>query len=204
MNLSEPLEGLTSLVGAAVLRVLARADTGFSGRQVHALAGVGSTSSVHRALRNMVDVGIVTATAQPPAIVYRVNRNHLLWSSVAFALEARPRFFEGIRRFCAEELAQELEMTVVVYGSVARRTSTSESDVDLLVVYPDGIDPEARADFDYRITGHVQEVTGNECQVFSIERGDFDRRITDGDAFIHNVLRDGLIVVSPNDAKATP
>jgi predicted nucleotidyltransferase len=201
MNLSEPLEGLTSPVAAACLRVLARSEAGFSGRQVHALARVGSTSSVHRALRDLVDVGILTATAQPPAIVYRANRRHVLWPAVATALDARSRFFQDIRAFCLQQFPHELELTVIVYGSVARRESTAESDVDVLVVYPDRINPEERAEFDYRISGHVGEITGNECQVFSIERGEFERRITERDPFIHNVLGDGQIVVSPNDAE---
>lgn len=194
MNLSEPLEGLTSLVEAAVLRVLARADTRFSGRQVHALAGVGSTSSVHRALIGFVEIGLVSADRQPPAIMYRINRDHVLWPVVEAALAARTRVFEGIARFCEEELPAELDLTVIVYGSVARRESTLESDLDIFVVYPDEIDEDARADFDYQIGGYVQRLTGNEAQIFSLEREDFLQRMAQGDAFIGNVLADGILV----------
>ncbi len=194
MNLSEPLEGLTSLVEAAVLRVLARADAGFSGRQVHALAGVGSTSSVHRALTGFVDVGLVTAEPHPPAIMYRINRHHALWPVIDAALAARSRVFEGIATFCEEELPDELGLTVIVYGSVARRESTLESDVDILVVYPDGIDPESRADFDYQLGAHVRRTTGNEAQIFSLEHDDLKRRVADGDMFIGNALADGILV----------
>jgi predicted nucleotidyltransferase len=194
MNLSETLEGLTTLVEAAVLRVLARADTGFSGRQVHALTGVGSTSSVHRALTGFVELGLVTAEPRPPAIMYRMNRHHALWPVVEAALAARSRVFDGIATFCEEELPEELGLTVIVYGSVARRESTLESDVDILAVYPDGIDPDARADFDYQLGAHVRRITGNEAQVFSIEREDLLQRMADGDAFIGNVLADGILV----------
>lgn len=194
MNLSEPLEGLTSLVEAAVLRVLARADTGFSGRQVHALAGVGSTSSVHRALTGFVGVGLVTAEPHPPAIMYRINRDHVLWPVIEAALAARARVFEGIATFCEEELPEELGLTVIVYGSVARRESTLKSDVDILVAYPDGIDPEARADFDYQLGAHVGRITGNEAQIFSLEREDLRQRMAVGDVFIGNVLADGILI----------
>lgn len=194
MNLSEPLDGLTSLVGAAVLRVLARADTGFSGRHVHSLAGVGSTSSVHRALAAFVHVGIVTAEPHPPSIIYRINRHHALWPAIELGLTARIRVFEAIDEFCREELPDELRLSLVVYGSVARRESTLTSDIDLFVVYPNGIDPEARAEYSYQIAGHVEGLTGNEAQVYSVERSELAQRIAEGDPLICNVIADGILV----------
>lgn len=194
MNLSEPLDGLTTVVEAAVLRVLARTDTGFSGRRVHTLAGTGSTSSVHRALAGLVHVGLVTSEARPPAIIYRANREHVLWPVVEQGLTARSRAFDSIHAFCEHNLPQELRLTVVVYGSVARRESTLESDVDLLVVYPDGIDDDARAEFSYQIADHVHRVTGNEAQVYSIERADLAQRIAENDPLVGNLLADGILV----------
>lgn len=202
MNLSEPLDGLTSGVGAAVLRVLARTDTGFSGRQVHALAGVGSTSSVHRALAGFVEVGLVMSEARPPAIIYRANRDHVLWPVVELAIASRSRALDSIRSFCEENLPDELGLTVLVYGSVARRESTLESDVDLFVVYPDGIDEDARADFGYRIARHVERVTGNDAQVYSVERSEVMQRITGHDPLVSNVLADGILLFGPPLARA--
>ncbi|QAY59271.1 nucleotidyltransferase domain-containing protein [Microbacterium protaetiae] len=197
MNLSEPLDGLTSMVEAAVLRVLARADAGFSGRQVHTLAGVGSTSSVHRALGHLVRVGIVTAESRPPAIIYRANREHALWPVIESGLGARARVFDGIRHFCEHDLPEDLDLTVVVYGSVARRESTLESDVDLFVVYPDGIDDDARAEFSYMLASHVQRATGNETQVYSVERAEAVQRLSEDDPLVANVVEDGILVFGP-------
>lgn len=198
MNLSEPLEGLMSAVEAVTLRVLARADTGFSGRQVHALANVSSTSSVHRALTALVKVGLVSTEARPPAIIYRANRAHVLWPVVELALSARTRAFEEIREFCAENIPQEVpkefQVSVIVYGSVARRESTQDSDLDLFLVYPDSFDDDARADFSYRIAEHAERVTGNETQVYSVERTELERRIAQEDPLVMNVLADGILI----------
>jgi predicted nucleotidyltransferase len=197
MNLSEPLDGLTSAVEAAVLRVLSRADVGFSGRQVHALAGTGSTSSVHRALSGLVRIGLVTAESRPPSIIYRINREHALWPVIDAALSSRTRVFESIRSFCADDLPHGLDLTVVVYGSVARRDSSLDSDLDLFVVYPDGIDDESRADVNYRIARHAETITGNEAQVFSVERADLAQRILENDPLVANVLTDGILIFGP-------
>lgn len=197
MNLSEPLDGLTSLVEAAVLRVLARTNRGFSGRQVHTLAGQGSTSSVHRALAHLVQVGLVSSEARPPSIIYRANREHVLWPVVEQALNARASVFDGIRTFCESDLSDDLALTVVVYGSVARRDSTLESDVDLFVAYLDGIDEDARADVSYRLAGYVQRLTGNEAQVFSLERAELAQRLAEEDPLIVNIVSDGILVFGP-------
>jgi predicted nucleotidyltransferase len=112
-------------------------------------------------------------------------------------LAARAQVFAGIGAFCAEVLPRELDLTVVIYGSVARSDSALASDVDVLVVFPDAIDPEARADFSYRIAGHIERVTGNEAQVFSIERAELAQRVAENDPFIANVLADGILVHGP-------
>lgn len=198
MNLSEPLDGLTTTVEAAVLRVLARSDAGFSGRQVHALAGVGSTSSVHRALGNLVQVGIVTSKSRPPAIIYRANREHVLWPVVELGLASRTRAFNSIRAFFGDnvpdEVPEDSKVTAVIYGSVARRESHAASDVDLFLVFPDGFDADARADFSYRLADHVRRVTGNEAQVYSVERAELVQRLAENDPLVANVVADGILV----------
>lgn len=201
MNLSEPLEGLTSEVESAVLRVLARSDAGFSGRQVHTLAGVGSTSSVHRALTGFVRLGLVAADPHPPAIIYRVNRDHVLWPVVELGLAARSRAIEQIRGFFLDNVPEESpvdwHVSAVLYGSVARRDSTIDSDVDLFLVFPDLFDPDARADFTYRLAQHVERVTGNEAQVYSVDRSEAVQRIAENDPLITNVLADGIHLFGP-------
>lgn len=62
----------------------------------------------------------------------------------------------------------------------------------MFVVYPDGIDPDARSGFNYQLANHVESVTGNEAQVYSLERSEFLQRVEEKDPFIQNVLADGI------------
>jgi predicted nucleotidyltransferase len=194
MNLSEPLAGLASPIEAAVLGVLARTETGFSGRQVHRLAIEGSTSSVHRALATLVRVGLVMANPQPPSIIYRANRKHVLWPAVDAGLAARDRFFESVHKFCEVELPGDPPCTVVLFGSVARRESSAESDVDLFLVYPDEIDPDVEADVSYQIASEVKLLSGNEAQIYAINKSELSRRQKDADPLLRNVMRDGILL----------
>jgi predicted nucleotidyltransferase len=201
MDLTEPLDGLTSVVEAAVLRVLARAEAGFSGRQVHALAGIGSTSSVHRALTRLVRLGVVSAEPSPPSIIYRANRDHVLWPVIELGLSARQRALDGIRLFfdenVPEEVPDEWRVSAAVFGSVARRDSDIDSDIDLFLVFPDGFDEDARIDFTYRLSEHVRRLTGNEAQVFAVDRSELVDRIADSDPLVSNVLQDGIQLFGP-------
>jgi predicted nucleotidyltransferase len=192
MNLTEPLDGLTSPVEAAVLRVLAKSDAGFSGRQLHVLAGVGSTSSVHRALAAFVHLGLVLPESRPPAIIYRANRDHVLWPVVDLALGARERALDSIVQFCLANAPADL--TVLLFGSVARRESTLDSDIDLFVVFPDSIDDELEAEFTYRLADHVEHVTGSEAQVLHLRRAELAKRLDDDDPLVVNVIEDGHLL----------
>ncbi|WP_431796051.1 nucleotidyltransferase family protein [Microbacterium enclense] len=201
MNLSEPLEGLMPPVEAAVIRVLSRTDAGMSGRQVHAVAGVGSTSGVHRALTRLVRTGLVRVESRPPALIYRANRAHVLWKAVDSALNARDDAINKIRLFFVDEVPEEVpvdwRVTATLYGSVARRTSTSQSDVDVLVVFPDRFDVEVRADLLLTLAERIEELTGNTAQVNAMDRSEFLARAADGDVFLANVLRDGIHLFGP-------
>jgi hypothetical protein len=48
-----------------------------------------------------------------------------------------------------------------------------------------------------RRRGHIERVTGNEAQVFSIERAELAQRVAENDPFIANVLADGILVHGP-------
>lgn len=201
MNLSEPLEGLLPPMEAAALRVLSRTDAGLSGRQVQAVAGVGSTSGAHRALTRLARTGLISVESRPPSLVYRPNRRHVLWRAVEEALQARDRVIDEIRRFFADELPEEvpddLRVTATLYGSVARRDSTPDSDVDVLVVFPEGFGPDARADLILRLAERIEELTGNAAQVNAMDRSEYRRREADSDTFLVNVLRDGIHLFGP-------
>jgi predicted nucleotidyltransferase len=120
---------------------------------------------------------------------------------VESALGARDRALDGIRLFLAEdapdEVPAEWRVTAILYGSVARRTSTEDSDVDVLLVFPDGYDDDSRARLIQGLAERIEELTGSAAQVNPMDRGEFARREMDGDDFLANVLRDGIYLCGP-------
>jgi predicted nucleotidyltransferase len=124
---------------ARVLKALLRVDTSLTGRAVARITGL-TQSTAHRTLTRLRDVGLVLAEAAPPSQLYRANQDHLAMPAVVTLLglegELRVRIAEHVARWRLPPAS------LVVYGSVARGEPTAGSDLDLLVVRPDTIEPD--------------------------------------------------------------
>lgn len=89
MDLSAPLASfMNGLLDAVALRVVARAGTELTGRQVARLAGTGTPADVRLSLLRLVDIGLVISVPAPHATMFSANRSHILWSAVEVAMNA--------------------------------------------------------------------------------------------------------------------
>src|SRR5437899_2738581 len=125
--------------GLRLLRVLLGGGPPMTGRALARVTGI-SQSTAHRALTRLRDAGLVVAERTPPAVVYRANAEHLAMP----ALVALIRLEELLRARFAEHVAgwRRRPESMVLYGSVARGQATPASDIDVLAVRPDGIEPD--------------------------------------------------------------
>jgi predicted nucleotidyltransferase len=110
-----------------------------TGRALARVAGLKQTTA-QRALTRLRDAGLVVAEPAPPALVYRANTDHLAMP----ALQALLRLEEQLRVRIEEHVAgwQQRPASVVVFGSVPRGQAEATSDVDILVVRADAIQPD--------------------------------------------------------------
>ena len=92
-----------------------------------------------RALRRLSDQGLVHVEAAGRAHLYRLNRDHVLTAPLIEMASATTR----LRHQLADRVStwQVPALHVSLYGSVARGEATSSSDVDVLVVRPESLDP---------------------------------------------------------------
>jgi hypothetical protein len=139
VNLQRPFQVVAPTLDGDVLTLLARADHTLTGRAIERGTG-GSHGGVRRALEHLVREGIVERERAGSAYLYRLNRRHLA-----------ARWIEGLaslRLELIERLRQEVTVwqlgaaAVVLFGSAARGEAGSESDLDLLVIRPAGVDDD--------------------------------------------------------------
>ncbi|WP_144713132.1 nucleotidyltransferase domain-containing protein [Curtobacterium pusillum] len=192
MQLTQPLATLVGPTQANALRVLSRTDAGMTGRQVSRVAGAAQHTGIKRALDKLEQVGLVQVERGLQHSSYRVNREHLLWPAVELSLRAGDELERRIAAFVEDADAGVL--SVSIFGSLARGTATESSDVDLLVVFADGVDTEVVV----RLGDLVRRWTGNECQVFDVTRADLRRFVAEGDPLVGSWRDEARTVFGPD------
>lgn len=193
MDLESPLRTIASPVEAETLRVLAGADTGFSAAQVHRLAGSASPFGVRKALSRLAGSGLVLTSVLGSSTVWRGNRDHVLWPAIESAVHARRDFLDRLR----SRFAERDELSAYLYGSVARREATPESDIDILVVWPEGTTQEAIADFTHGLTEQILGWTGNKGHVFNATRSWLRDSIERSDPVVVSIREDAVALIGP-------
>jgi predicted nucleotidyltransferase len=137
MDFQRPLRAVTPTLDGDVLAVLAGADAEFTGRQVHGLVAHGSERGVRNALDRLAAQGVALRRRAGRANLYRLNPDHLATPWVRGLAAMRAQLVARLEETVA---SWEIQPTVaVLFGSVARREATAESDLDLLVVRPLGV-----------------------------------------------------------------
>jgi hypothetical protein len=140
MDLRRPLQVITPTLDGDVLVVLAGADAEFTGRQVHELAATGSHVGIKRALDRLVDQGVVLRRPAGRAHLYRLNREHLAAPAIEQLAQARSTLVRRLREAIA--CWPQPPAMAVLFGSMARGSASTDSDLDVLVVRRVGVGPD--------------------------------------------------------------
>ena len=192
MDLAEPLAIVTPTVDAAVLTVLAGADAEFTGRQVQTVAGRHSEKGVRNALHRLVGQGIVTSRRVGAADLYRLNREHLAAPYVE-ALAKLPA--ELLRRLRSEFTDWQVAPAFAArFGSAARGDMRLDSDIDVFVVRPIKVDPDAarwRVQLDV-LASNITAWTGNDGRVLELEESEVARGLSAGDTLLAAIRDEGV------------
>lgn len=190
MDFRHPLSTVTPTLDGDVLVVLAGVDAELTGREVHRLANRGSEHGVRKVLDRLVEEGVVSRRPAGSAKLYKLNREHL----AAPAIEA----LAGIRRELLRRMREAVTawkitpVAVIVFGSFARGEATRESDVDVLVIRPSGIDADDPA-WSAQVNGFAAAVsawTGNDTRVLEYSEGEIPH--AGDEEVLTNALGDGV------------
>ena len=88
MDLAQPLSTLVPSVDGYVLTVLARTEAPLTGRRVALLARRGSRPAGQAVRDRLVEHGVVHAQSAGSAVLYLLNRDHLLAEPLVAAVSA--------------------------------------------------------------------------------------------------------------------
>lgn len=193
MNLTSPLTSIMRVSDAAVLEVLARTVSPLSGRQIARLAESKSPGNVRSALLRLADVGLVIVAPRPDAVLYSANRSHLLWQSIELALQSLPRLERYVQAYTSKHNYDDV--SVILYGSVARGESDAASDIDLLVIHRESRSTQLVDSFADGLRDGLDEITGNTVQIFQLKPSELRQMNQDQDPIVRAWVTDGRALV---------
>ena len=139
VDYSRPLEAVIPGTAGKVLGVLARTHAELPIRRVAQLAGV-SRDRASIEIRRLVILGIVSRREVAGASLVKLERTNAATSALLALADARST---AIARL--SELAKSIEpapASLALFGSFARGTDDAESDLDVLAVRPDDVEPD--------------------------------------------------------------
>lgn len=195
MKLGDPMSSVIPGVQGVILSILARTDQPLTGLTVSELAGDrASAAGVKRAMRPLVEAGLVTLVPAGRAHLYSLNREHVAYPAIVQLAGLRNEVFRRIGEAVAQWSVPPL--CAGVFGSTARRQATSSSDIDLLLVRPNGI---AVDDPDWmhhvaELSGAVSRWSGNRCDVLEYDLVELRRLSDESDPLFVSLERDTVIL----------
>lgn len=175
MNLSTPYTAALSRTDGRVLSVLAGTTAPLGGREVARLAGV-SQNGAWRALRRLVEQGVVfEQPAGGRSLLYTLNRGHVAAEAIISLTRLRSILIGRIKERVDGWKVQPLHVSI--FGSAARGDGDTDSDIDILVVRPSGVDEEDeqwRSQLD-SLAADVHSWSGNHAGIAEIRERDLAR-----------------------------
>jgi predicted nucleotidyltransferase len=192
MDLKSPISTVVPSLDGPVLLVLARAEEGLSGRQIHKLAGSGSVAGVRLVLQRLAATGLVHVDDLGNSLLYRLNRKHLVAAIVEQLADLRSTLLSRL----ADEISgwRIPPVHASVYGAIARGDGDLDSDVDLLLIRPDRhefVDVLWEEQVG-RLMQTVVDLTGNPAHVFELSQTELSGHLATEDPILNDWVRPSI------------
>lgn len=192
MELAHPMQSVIPSAHGAVLGVLARTSQPLSGRQIAALTRPRfSQSRVNRVLGELTRDGIALSESRPPASYYRLNRDHV----AAVGILALASMWQSLLERIKTELLAWASPPVAawLFGSAARAEADSGSDIDVLLIRPDGVgeDESWQRQVDILVE-HIYVWSGNPCEPLVLTESELRTAVQRDDRIVDELRNDAI------------
>ncbi|MGF1662103.1 MAG: nucleotidyltransferase domain-containing protein [Kineosporiaceae bacterium] len=148
-------------------------------------------------LERLVEHGLVIADPANTGFLYRLNRDHVLAPAVLTAVAARADVLDRLTAACRALTPGPVHASV--FGSFARREGGPASDIDLMLIVTDGVDPHGDQweDQTRRLAGDVMAWTGNRLQALTFTETRVAQLVGAGEPLVDTWSADAVTLVGP-------
>ena len=197
MKFRKPLDDIFQTPSSIkVLRVLAKGELDFTGRQIADMAGL-NPQTCQNTLDRLNDLRLLAVRRVGRAYLYRLKSNNAIVNQMLAPL------FNTEKNLLANELtkvANRLEGTaiaVILFGSVARGEEEPGSDIDLAIIVQDPENKETAQELGDEILDELANVTGVIPTIIVWSKDEFKERYENGDGLARSLLEEGRVIMGP-------
>jgi len=163
-------------------------DRSFFVTQILELANSGR-GAVQRELQRLERANLVSIQMRGNQKHYQVNSDSPLFAELCSIVRKTLGLAEPLRA-AIESLPGKIQLALI-YGSVAKRTDTSASDIDILIVAD-----ELTLEDAYAALSSAEQVLGRKVNPTLYTSEEFDRRRARGSSFLNRVLSGPVVILS--------
>lgn len=193
MDFVRPIEAIVPGAQGRVLSVLAETTGQLNLRTIAELAGV-SQAQASRLLPRLVELGVVERSEVPPSSLFRLVREHVASQALLALARSTDTVMEEIGRLAAA--LSHPPVSVIAFGSFARKEADADSDIDLVVIRPSDIaeDDDAWVECIESLRHGVRRLTGNPVDVLEIGADEAVTRASSRSQVWVDIRREGRVV----------
>lgn len=188
--MSDPASVVLPPSTRAVLRTLAGTTQPLTGREIARLSGLSQNGAL-KVLVHLVEHGLVRAEPAGRATLHTLNRAHLLIEPLLALLAARQRLTTRLQDAVLGWEVPAVHLSL--FGSAARADGGLASDLDVLVVRPDGVGIDAA--WRLQLSALATEVhawTGNRLAWLELSHREIVAAAAGGEAIVAEWRRDAV------------
>lgn len=193
MDFTRPVEAIVPGAQGRVLAVLAETTAELNLRTIAQLAGI-SQAQASRLLPDLVALGVVERREVPPASLFRLVPEHI--ASQALLALARPTdtVLNEMGRLAGA--LPRPPVSVIVFGSFARREAEADSDIDVVVVRPTevGENDDAWSASIEAWRRDARRLTGNPVEILEVSADEAATKLAGRAQVWVDIRRDGRVV----------
>lgn len=193
MDFVRAIEAIVPGAQGRVLAVLAETTAELNLRTIAQLAGV-SQAQASRVLPGLVELGVVERREVPPASLFRLIPEHVASRALLALARSTDTVLDEIGRLAAS--LPHPPVSVIVFGSFARREAGPDSDIDITVVRPVDLDEddEGWVTSLERWRRDVRRLTGNPVEVLEVSTDEAAAKVAGPSQLWAEIRRDGRVV----------
>lgn len=202
MLLNNSLDGILGQASKVkILRFLVNSQAQLNGREIAKNVRL-SHVKTHAALKDLSRHGLVNVRSVGKSLVYWLNEEHILINEIIRPMfEKEATFFRVIIKVILKTSKAPLPLSIALFGSFAKNNALPDSDIDVVIVYPDNKNISLSAE---ELAGAEKKITllfGNRLAAIPMKIGEFRNKFQGKNRFIKEIFKTGKVIYGKSMAE---